>query len=748
MTIYFADRDMAVLGMASTNLPNGLVVTEDLKTEEVETGVATFSCKLTYTAENRQAVERCGAVGNYLFRNAGMGNELYTILETEADTEACTVYLYAEDAGLGLLNAVALAYAAETAQPIAFYFERWLEGSGFTIGLNEAGSGTKQLAWDSEATVTERLQDVAEQFGCELSFRFDIDGLRITGQYADIHQKRGKDIGAQLRLNADVSRIVAKRTIENLATSLLVVGGTPDGAAVPVTLEGYQYDDGDCYVSGRYLNSRNALAQWGERGPDGAQRQIVRLFTCDALGQETLCSLAVAELGKSSGAEVNYEIELAQLPAGVRIGDRVNIVDDAGGLYLSARILKLETSIADDTRTATLGEYLIRDSGISQKVEDLAKQVAVTASSAKSASATASTAQASADGAQSTADAAQTSADAAQSTANSAQTTADAAQSAADSAQSAASTAQSTADGKNTVYYQTSKPTGGTYQVNDLWFDTDDGSKMYYWDGSAWTAQTFGASALSANSVTAEKIVSSAITTEKLAANAVTANKIDVTDLFAQDITASGTISGLKLRGEDISIGDSYTSGNVYSEGEFVGKVFDDGSQKYYMFDLTTQSHYVDSSIECSLSSITMDGYGGVSFMSRGSNGYITMEAPDISISATNPIELNAPIVSSTCTSFSGGVVSSGSVVVVKKLGWCQVFGEFTLTGTVSDWTEILAAAKVPAPQHGTNIYPAAMQWGSSFLRLPRIQVNGGGGLRVRYGAAGTYDFSVAYPIE
>lgn len=64
-----------------------------------------------------------------------------------------------------------------------------------------------------------------------------------------------------------------------------------------------------------------------------------------------------------------------RLPSGVRIGDRVNIVDDAGGLYLSARILKLETSIAEDTRTATLGEYLIQDSGIAQKVEELAAQV-------------------------------------------------------------------------------------------------------------------------------------------------------------------------------------------------------------------------------------------------------------------------------------------------------------------------------------------------------------------------------------
>ena len=60
----------------------------------------------------------------------------------------------------------------------------------------------------------------------------------------------------------------------------------------------------------------------------------------------------------------------------MKIGDRVNIVDDAGELYLSARILKLETSVVEDSYKATLGEYLIKDSGISQRVEDLATQFA------------------------------------------------------------------------------------------------------------------------------------------------------------------------------------------------------------------------------------------------------------------------------------------------------------------------------------------------------------------------------------
>ena len=51
-------------------------------------------------------------------------------------------------------------------------------------------------------------------------------------------------------------------------------------------------------------------------------------------------------------------------------------MDDNGELYLSARILKLEVSIAKDSQKATLGEYLIKSSGISDKVQALASQFA------------------------------------------------------------------------------------------------------------------------------------------------------------------------------------------------------------------------------------------------------------------------------------------------------------------------------------------------------------------------------------
>lgn len=80
------------------------------------------------------------------------------------------------------------------------------------------------------------------------------------------------------------------------------------------------------------------------------------------------------ELKKVSDIEINYDVDISDLPDTLAIGDTIDIVDDEGALYLSARILKLERSAVNQTAKATLGDYLIKDNGIAQRLEDLSKE--------------------------------------------------------------------------------------------------------------------------------------------------------------------------------------------------------------------------------------------------------------------------------------------------------------------------------------------------------------------------------------
>lgn len=376
MILYFMDRHMNVLGQASTHLPEGLRVSDDLKTEEVEAGVATLEFTLNYTEKTRKEASRYGAVGNYILRKNGEEEEFYTIITSEENVIKQEVEIYAEDAGMDLLNETVGAYAADKAYPASYYVEKFSYDSGFEVGLNEVSNLNRKLSWEGETTASERILSVATQFDAEVSYSFEIDRLRIRHKYINLHKKRGTDSGRELRINREINNIIVKSSVEDLATALSVTGGYPEESETPITLKGYKYDDGDIYLSGSTLYSRSAVAKWSrylsEKG--SGTGHIVQSYTYDTTSKSELCNRAVSKLKKIYDAAVSYEVELAYLPDGIRIGDTANIVDDAGELYLSARIMKLESSICNDEYTATLGEYKLKSSGISEKMENLAAQ--------------------------------------------------------------------------------------------------------------------------------------------------------------------------------------------------------------------------------------------------------------------------------------------------------------------------------------------------------------------------------------
>ncbi|WP_417088882.1 Gp37-like protein [Eubacterium maltosivorans] len=141
---------------------------------------------------------------------------------------------------------------------------------------------------------------------------------------------------------------------------------------------------------------------------------------------------------------------------------------------------------------------------------------------------------------------AQSTADTAKQNAATAQTKADSAYSLADQAKKAAATAQTSADGKNTVFYQTTQPPTTGRKTGDTWFDTDDGNRIYRWDGSKWTAAQFGTNAIANAAITNALIADATIQSAKIAA--LDAAKI-TTGILSADRIAAGSIVFGKLDG-------------------------------------------------------------------------------------------------------------------------------------------------------------------------------------------------------
>ena len=300
------------------------------KIEEIDTGVATFSCRVGFTKENRRSLEAMTEAGNYLLRSNGAENEFYTIIDTEIDTKNQDIYIYAEDAGLDLINEIVGEFEASEAHTAEWYVNYFAGDSGFVIKINEIPEdNTRKLSWEGESTVTERLASVANAFGgFEVSYTLEVHGMEVVSKHINIYAERGKNFEEELRLNRDIDRIITKKSVANVGTALQVTGETPKNSEKAITLSGFEYDDGDIYVDGKLLKSRKALKKWGRFiGKNGtSEGHIVKQYSYDTTSQSELCNRAITELKKICEMEVNYEIDITKLPDNVEIGSRINIV--------------------------------------------------------------------------------------------------------------------------------------------------------------------------------------------------------------------------------------------------------------------------------------------------------------------------------------------------------------------------------------------------------------------------------------
>lgn len=389
MIIYFADRNLNIKALASTSLPGGFRICDDLLTEEIDTGVNVFTCKISYNDQSRSQLESVVKVGTFILKAGGTAfsdrentyDSLYQIIETEFDTLSQELSIYAEDAGLDLLNRIV---------PAASFQEKRLAQmltstvpSDWSLNLINAPSATKTAAFDGESTATERINSIAGLFSCEVYYSFIIERMQITEKVINIVPKRGNQEAVfQLRLNKDIDRIVTKTSISDMATAFAVTGSAPDGSESPVDLKNYTYsytdpDNGDVYTVDKatgQMRNITAMKCWASMlDSDGL---ILKQFSFDTTDKAVLAGQARAQLQKESRAAIEYEVDFVSLPEDVRIGDRINIVDEQGMLYLEARLLKIETSVTAGSRKALLGEYLIRDSGISANMAALAREFA------------------------------------------------------------------------------------------------------------------------------------------------------------------------------------------------------------------------------------------------------------------------------------------------------------------------------------------------------------------------------------
>ena len=319
--------------------------------------------------------------------------------------------------------------------------------------------------------------------------------------------------------------------------------------------------------------------------------------------------------------------------------------------------------------------------------------------------------------------------------------------------------AQATGDRKVQTYFQPDEPDPEEYVfgVGDLWHDTDDGNHLYRWDGTAWVDAQDGRIGAATELAQAVQTALAGLTKVQDGQVLIDGDKVYlsaafVKSIFAQDITATGTITGAQLisailSGNAIDI-QAETGNERLRLGTSVNA--ETNASAISMSVKDTQSN-ASAEVTVNAVGVTMDGVqldllgewiaiGDANVASETEfYGHVVLPGGNLE---------DKDYSSTKHTNFSGGVISSGSVVVTKKLGMCCISGTVTLSKSISAWTTILSSSKVPAPQHGELVPFEASQWGTSYARPLRGKVTPDGGLQLVYGAVGNYVINISYPID
>ncbi len=293
---------------------------------------------------------------------------------------------------------------------------------------------------------------------------------------------------------------------------------------------------------------------------------------------------------------------------------------------------------------------------------------------------------------------------------------------------------QATGDRKVQTYFQPDEPDPEEYVfgVGDLWQDTDDGNHLYRWNGTAWVdAQDGGIGAAAELAQAVQEVLNGLTVVDANGVTKVNGGRIDTDTLFAQDITATGTMTGAQLIG-------AILSGNAID----IQAVIDATS-------IGLKTELVDNSYCLVLSAAGGTTKSSIT-LSRGSLKLVGQSLLELS---TNELYINANTITdgnyskANYSSFSGSVVSDGTVTVTKKFGVCYLNGGITLTGAVSGWVTILDSNKVPGAENGEAIIMTLPSWKAPTTNPARLRIPADGGLQITRGSANAFWINLAYPI-
>lgn len=369
MQIYVLNRARETLATTSS-------IYDDKHTLTLDAGSSSYEFKIDKADEASQCMDS----GNYIVLQNDDGKTwLFTILDYEETQYTKTVY--AEDAGIELLNKACDIWKANGPHSFEYYFNIVTNGTPWKLGVNQLAGLERTLTYEGRDTGLGRLLSILKGFdNAECIFDVAIKMNAPSDFKINVYKQVGSDRSdVQMVYNHELDDITKKESRAEFVTALCGVGGTvtpPEGQEATeqknIDFADLEYNhDGLVTTKGdKFLRAVDA----NKRFNPGQTTYIEAFYEYDTQSASELLNRTITRLKTYSEPQYTYTADVKIIDSTLKIGDTVTIIDHDynPALYLSARVAKLEKSYTDPAQnTIEFCNYRLLSSRLADKLARL-----------------------------------------------------------------------------------------------------------------------------------------------------------------------------------------------------------------------------------------------------------------------------------------------------------------------------------------------------------------------------------------
>lgn len=369
MQIYVLNRARETLATTSS-------IYDDKHTLTLDAGSSSYEFKISKSDEASRYMDS----GNYVVLQDDDGKAwLFTILDYEETQRTKTVY--AEDAGIELLNKACDIWKANGPHSFEYYFNLVTSGTPWKLGVNQLAGLERTLKYEGRDTGLGRLLSILKGFdNAECTFDVTVKMNAPSELKINVYKQVGSDRSdVQMVYSHELNDIVKKESRAEFVTALCGVGGTvtpPEGQETAeqknIDFADLEYNkDGLVTTKGdKFLRAVDA----NKRFNPGQVTYIEAFYEYDTQSASELLNRTITRLKTYSEPQYTYTADVKIIDSTLKIGDTVTIIDHDynPALYLSARVAKLEKSYTDPSKnTIEFCNYRLLSSRLADKLAKL-----------------------------------------------------------------------------------------------------------------------------------------------------------------------------------------------------------------------------------------------------------------------------------------------------------------------------------------------------------------------------------------